>query len=135
VVYPGLRGEESLLSRSVTESELVQSLFSFQRENQSAIIEEWIKLTQIPSPSGHEEKRARYIQAQFRKAGLDKVYTDEAGNVVGVWKGTEKGKKIVFSAHMDTVFQGVWDIEVKKEGNVLKAPGIGDDTASLININ
>jgi acetylornithine deacetylase/succinyl-diaminopimelate desuccinylase-like protein len=134
VVYPGLRGEESLLSRSVTESELVQSLFSFQRENQSAIIEEWIKLTEIPAPSGHEEKRARYMQAQFRKAGLDKVYTDEAGNVVGVWKGTEKGKKIVFSAHMDTVFQGVWDIEVKKEGNVLKAPGIGDDTASLINM-
>jgi acetylornithine deacetylase/succinyl-diaminopimelate desuccinylase-like protein len=35
---------------------------------------------------------------------------------------------------MDTVFQDVWEIKVKREANVLKAPGIGDDTASLINL-
>jgi len=28
----------------------------------------------------------------------------------------------------------VWEIKVKREGNLLKAPGIGDDTASLINL-
>jgi acetylornithine deacetylase/succinyl-diaminopimelate desuccinylase-like protein len=38
------------------------------------------------------------------------------------------------SAHMDTVFQGVWEIKVKREGNLLKAPGIGDDTANLVNL-
>jgi di/tripeptidase len=35
---------------------------------------------------------------------------------------------------MDTVFQGVWEIKVKREGNLLKAPGIGDDTANLVNL-
>jgi acetylornithine deacetylase/succinyl-diaminopimelate desuccinylase-like protein len=35
---------------------------------------------------------------------------------------------------MDTVFQGVTSIKVVREGGRLKAPGIGDDTASLINL-
>lgn len=38
------------------------------------------------------------------------------------------------SAHLDTVFQGVWEIKVKREGNLLKAPGIGDDTANVVNL-
>ena len=126
--------EESLFSRSMAESEFVQLLFAFVERNREAIITEWSRLTEIPAPSGHEEKRAQYMKSRFELLGLDETAIDQAGNVVGIWKGTDSGKKIVLSAHMDTVFQGVNEIHVRREGNVLKAPGIGDDTASLINL-
>jgi tripeptide aminopeptidase len=126
--------EKSQFKPEIATSPLAQKIFSYIEENRENIIKEWIDLTEIPAPSGHEEKRAKYICEQFQAAGLDKVYIDDFGNVVGIWKGTGKGKKIIFSAHMDTVFQGVWDIKVKREGNVLKAPGIGDDTSSCINL-
>lgn len=126
--------EESLFTRSVAGSGFVQELFVFVEQNEEAIIAEWSRLTEIPAPSGYEEKRAQYMKSQFESLGLDKTYIDQAGNVIGIWKGTDGEKKIVLSAHMDTVFQGVNEIHVKREGNVLKAPGIGDDTASLINL-
>ncbi|MFB0566128.1 MAG: M20/M25/M40 family metallo-hydrolase [Candidatus Aminicenantaceae bacterium] len=126
--------QKSLFTPELVSTPLVQKIFSFIEKNKEKIIEEWIFLTEIPAPSGHEKKRAEYIKEQFSAAGLGKVYKDDSGNVIGIWRGEDKGKNIIVSAHMDTVFQGVWKINVKKEGNLLKAPGICDDTASLINL-
>jgi acetylornithine deacetylase/succinyl-diaminopimelate desuccinylase-like protein len=129
-----LLGEESLFKPEMVNSSFVQKMFSFIDKNRKKIIKEWISLTEIPAPSGYEKKRAQYMKKQFEACGLDKVFIDPSGNAVGIWKGSPQGKKIILSAHMDTVFQGVWEIKVKREGNILKAPGIGDDTASLINL-
>ncbi|NIM90911.1 MAG: M20/M25/M40 family metallo-hydrolase [Candidatus Aminicenantes bacterium] len=128
------RGEESLFSPKFVSSPLVQKIFSFIEMNEETIIKEWIYLTEMPAPSGHEETRAEYLKKEFKAAGLDRTYLDASGNVVGILKGESGGKNIILSAHMDTVFQGVWEIKVKREGNRLKAPGIGDDTANLINM-
>ena len=133
-ISPTPKVEESLFKPEIVSSPQAQKIFSFIENNRENIIKEWIYLTEIPAPSGHEEKRAQYIKQQFEAAGLDEVFIDEFSNVVGIWKGTDQGKKIIFSAHMDTVFQGVWEIKVKREGNLLKAPGIGDDTSSCINL-
>lgn len=127
-------GEESLFSPELVSSPFVQKIFSFIEKNKDKIIKEWIYLTEIPAPSGHEERRAEYLKKEFKAAGLDKAYLDPSGNVIGIWEGKPGGKNIILSAHMDTVFQGVWEIKVKREGNLLQAPGIGDDTANLINI-
>ncbi len=127
-------GEESLFSPELASSPVVQQLFSFIEKNKEKIIREWIYLTEIPAPSGHEERRAEYLKKEFIAAGLDKVYIDPSGNVIGIREGRPEGKKIILSAHMDTVFQGIWEIKVKREGNLLQAPGIGDDTANLINM-
>ncbi|NIO48062.1 MAG: M20/M25/M40 family metallo-hydrolase [Candidatus Aminicenantes bacterium] len=134
VSLASLKGEESLFKREMVNSPLVREVFSFIAQNREKIIQEWIYLTEIPAPSGHEEKRAEYLKKQFEASGLDEVFIDTSGNVIGIWKGTGRGKKIIISAHMDTVFQGVWEIKVKREGNLLKAPGIGDDTANLVNL-
>jgi tripeptide aminopeptidase len=128
------QSEKSLFTPEIINSPLILKMFSFIEKNREKIIEEWIYLTEIPAPSGHEEKRAEYLKKQFEASGLDEVFIAPSGNVIGIWKGTGPGKKIIMSAHMDTVFQGVWKIKVKREGNLLKAPGIGDDTANLINL-
>jgi tripeptide aminopeptidase len=129
-----LQNDKSLFRPEIASSSIAQKLFDYIEKNRDNIIKEWILLTEIPAPSGHEEKRAQYISEQFRDVDLDEVHIDDFGNVIGVWKGTGKSKKIIFSAHMDTVFQGLWQVKVKREGNVLKAPGIGDDTSSCINL-
>jgi acetylornithine deacetylase/succinyl-diaminopimelate desuccinylase-like protein len=127
-------GEETLFTSDIVHRPLTKKVFAFIEANRDKIIDEWIFLTEIPSPSGFEEKRAAFVKKQFEAAGLDKVFLDSVGNVVGIWNGTEQGKNIVVPAHLDTVFQDLWEIKVKREGNRLKAPGIGDDTASLINL-
>lgn len=134
LTYLSLWGGESLFKPKIAQSSFVQKMFSYVEKNQEEIIKEWIYLTEIPAPSGHEEKRAAYLKKQFDSLNLDEVSVDSSGNVIGIWRGSEKGKKIILSAHMDTIFQGVWEIKVKRESNVLKAPGIGDDTANLINL-
>jgi tripeptide aminopeptidase len=96
------------------------------------IVEEGIKLTEIPAPPFKEEVRAREFQQLLRAAGLSDVKIDEEGNVLGLRKGTHPdGKVVVVSAHLDTVFPAGTDVKVKRQGNKLAAPGVGDDTMSL----
>ena len=98
----------------------------------SGIVDEWIKLVEIPAPSGKEQARAQYVKAELEKLGLSEVRTDDISNVSGVRKGTGGGPVVVFAAHMDTVFPEGTDLKVKREGDILRAPGVGDDTSNLM---
>jgi acetylornithine deacetylase/succinyl-diaminopimelate desuccinylase-like protein len=98
----------------------------------AAIVEEWIRLVETPSPSGKEQARAKYIRAEMEKLGLTQIRTDDIFNVSGVRKGTGGGPTVVFAAHMDTVFPEGTEIKVKRDGDILRAPGVGDDTSNLM---
>jgi tripeptide aminopeptidase len=96
------------------------------------IVDEGIKLTEIPAPPFKEEVRAREFQKMLQAAGLPDAKIDEEGNVVALRKGTHgDGKVVVVSAHLDTVFPPATDVKVKRQGSKLYAPGVGDDTMSL----
>jgi len=97
----------------------------------TAIVDEWIRLVETPSPSGKEQARAKYIRGEMEKLGLTEIRTDDIFNVSGVRKGTGGGPTVVFAAHMDTVFPEGTDVKVKREGDILRAPGVGDDTSNL----
>src|SRR5580704_16898501 len=96
------------------------------------IVAEWIRLVEIPAPSGKEQVRARYLRAEMEKLGLSEIKTDDMLNVSGVRKGTGGGPTVVFAAHTDTVFPEGTDLKVKREGDILRAPGVGDDTSNLM---
>jgi tripeptide aminopeptidase len=98
----------------------------------SSIVDEWIRLVETPSPSGKEQARAKYVRAEMEKLGLAEIRTDDMLNVSGVRKGTGGGPTIVFAAHMDTVFPEGTPLQVKREGDILRAPGVGDDTSNLM---
>jgi tripeptide aminopeptidase len=98
----------------------------------AGIVEEWIRLVEIPAPSGKEQARAQYIRTEMQKIGLTDVRTDDLSNVSGVRKGTGGGATVVFAAHTDTVFPEGTDLTVKREGDILRAPGMGDDAANLM---
>ena len=102
-------------------------------DNRTAgIVDEWIKLTEMPAPTGQEQARAAYIRAEMQQLGLSDIKTDDISNVSGVRKGTGGGPTVVFAAHTDTVFPKDTDLRVKREGDILRAPGIGDDTGNLM---
>jgi len=101
-------------------------------ERASAIVDEWIRVVETPAPSGKEQARAKYIRAEMEKLGLSEIRTDDIFNVSGVRKGTGGGPTVVFAAHTDTVFPEGTDLKVKREGDILRAPGVGDDTSNLM---
>ncbi len=90
-----------------------------------------ITLTEIPAPPFMEAVRAEKFKTMLKEAGMVKAWIDEEGNVIGLRKGTEKGKVVVLDAHIDTVFPEGTDVKVKQKGDTLYAPGIGDDTRGL----
>lgn len=101
-------------------------------ERATAIVDEWIHLVEIPAPSKKEQARAAYIRAEMQKLGLTDIRVDDMSNVSGVRKGSGGGPAVVFAAHMDTVFPEGTPIKVSREGDILRAPGVGDDTSNLM---
>lgn len=119
------RSSDALLKRS----DVRKALDSV---TETDVINEWIKLTEMPSPSGKEQARAEYVRAELQKLGLTDIRTDEMLNVSGVRKGTGGGPTVTFAAHLDTVFPAAADVKVKRDGDTLRAPGIGDDTGNVV---
>src|ERR1051325_11150032 len=99
--------------------------------NHAEILREWIAITEINAPSGHEQERAKYIESLLRKYKLDDIHYDQAGNLIAVRKGAGRGPVIVFDAHMDTVFQPGLQIKATVREGKVYAPGIGDDTRNV----
>lgn len=94
-------------------------------------IEEQIRLCQVEAPPFKEAKRAELYAQLFREAGLQNVRIDREGNVLGERPGRQATPHIVFSAHLDTVFPEGTDVTVKRDGAILRAPGIADDCRGL----
>lgn len=89
-----------------------------------------IALTEIPAPPFKETARAQAYRDMFIANGLTDVEIDAVGNVTGLRKGGGEGL-IVVSAHLDTVFPEGTPVKVRREGDKLFAPGVGDDSTGL----
>ena len=117
---------------SLLERPDVKKAFQSVDERSSAIVDEWIRLVEIPAPSRKEQARAQYIRAEMEKLGLADVRVDDMSNVSGVRKGSGGGPTVVFAAHTDTVFPEGTELKVRREGDILRAPGVGDDTSNVM---
>ena len=94
-----------------------------------------IELTQIPAPPFMEEVRGERFAEMLVELGIDSVYTDTEGNVVGVRRGRNPDAGVLaLSGHLDTVFPEGTDVQVRISGDTLAAPGIADDTRGLATV-
>ena len=109
----------------------LQSAFETIVQLEGKTQERLIELTEIEAPPFKEEKRAKRFADYFTTLGLDSVWIDEVGNVLGLMKGTEGNKTVALDAHLDTVFPEGTDVTVRIKNDTLYAPGIGDDTRGL----
>lgn len=98
-----------------------------------SILEDQIALARIPAPSGREDARARWMFERLRELELLDVHIDDAGNVIGRRPGRIGKPAVILSAHLDTVFD-LEAVDVVRDGNVLRAPGIGDDARGLASV-
>ena len=101
------------------------------RRGEPRLLEEQIRLCEIPAPPFKETRRAEAYREAFRARGLKNVRIDAAGNVLGERPGRSARPHLVFSAHLDTVFPEDTPLKVSRTGSVLKGPGIGDDCRGL----
>ena len=104
------------------------------------LLDLFVKLVEIPSPSGHERAVADFIIGFLRDAGLEPSEDDSAqatgagsGNICVRLPGTGAGVPIVVAAHMDTVAVS-GPIKAVVEGGVVRSAGDtilgGDDKAA-----
>ena len=101
------------------------------RAAEAQTIEDQVRICEVEAPPFKEAKRAEMYARMFREAGLQNVRIDKEGNVLGDRPGTQPRPRLVFSAHLDTVFPEGTDVKVKREGTMLRGPGIGDDCRGL----
>jgi acetylornithine deacetylase/succinyl-diaminopimelate desuccinylase-like protein len=94
-----------------------------------------VEIQQIPAPTFEERERAEFVRGLFLKEGLKDVSMDEAGNVYGRWSDIEvqgsDSKPLVISAHLDTVFPKSTDLTVRREGERIYGPGLGDNSLGV----
>jgi tripeptide aminopeptidase len=96
------------------------------------VIQDAIAIQQIPAPTFEEQRRAEFLHDRFAEAGLQDVEIDEVYNVCGRWPGTDPDRPAVLvSAHTDTVFPLATDLTIRREGERIFGPGLGDNSLGV----
>jgi acetylornithine deacetylase/succinyl-diaminopimelate desuccinylase-like protein len=95
------------------------------------VIDLAIQIQRIPAPTFEEGQRAEFVNGLFEREGLKNVEIDRVGNVYGLLKGKNQSKPLIISAHLDTVFPGETNLEVKREGEKIYGPGLGDNSLGV----
>lgn len=121
----------------------VHAAFAWLHANERQILEWQKDLCVIPAPPFGEQARSEWMAARFHEAGLTRIETDEAGNVLGFLPAPRlspesTGAIVVLSAHLDTVFPAdtplrpaVRTIDGRDR---LEAPGACDNAAGVVGL-
>ena len=83
--------------------------------NAESLLERFVRLAEIPSPSGHEDAVAREAMDMLRGLGVTSE-RDEAGNVFARVEGV--GEPVLLTAHLDTVTPADHVVAVIRNGVV-----------------
>ncbi len=109
----------------------LKAAFAFVERDRAATLREWSAITEINAPSTKERPRAEYIERLLRSYQLTAIHYDATGNLIAERKGTGGGARVVFDAHLDTVFQPGLRIKTTIRDGKIYAPGVGDDTRNI----
>ena len=104
------------------------------KADEMRIIDDQIRICEVEAPPFQEAKRADVYAAMMREAGLKNVRVDAEGNVIGERPGAKPRPNVVVSAHLDTVFPRGTNVKVRRDGYVLRGPGVGDDCRGLADV-
>ena len=111
--------------------EKIKKAFSTIENLEPLTLKRHIELTETEAPPFKESNRAKLFSNYFNQIGMDSVWIDKEGNVLGLLKGRKGERTVALDAHLDTVFPEGTDVKVRVKNDTLFAPGIGDDTRGL----
>lgn len=94
----------------------------------ATLVEEVVELAAIPAPTFAEEPRLEWLERRLDGAP-GRRWRDAVGNLVWAWG--EGRPRLLLTAHVDTVFPAGTDLTVRREGEDLVGPGVGDNAAAV----
>jgi len=109
----------------------VKAALDTARANEPQTIEDQVRFCEVAAPPFKETARGTLLKTTFEQLGLQNVRIDKVGNVLGDRPGQAARPRFVIAAHLDTVFPEGTDVTVKRDGAILRGPGIGDDCRGL----
>lgn len=124
------QAQEQTLARIAAQPAVKQAL-AYIETNEAVTQKTMLAINAIPAPTFAEAARARDLQQRMTAAGLTDVHLDEAGNVLGMYRGGGKGPLVVLAAHLDTVYPAATDLTPREKDGRIYAPGIADNGRSL----
>ena len=95
------------------------------------LVELTSRLSEVPAPTNDEAQRAATVRRELEALGYEDVREDDIHNVTGRIAGKDSSKTLLLAAHIDTVFPRDVNLKVSRDGDVLRGPGIGDNTVSV----
>lgn len=115
----------SLLSPSHLREELARG--------RESILANALMLGEIPSPSGQEEARVRFLADRFQQSALQNISIDEEGNVEAMIPGSVGTSNLLVTARADTHLSigPTQRITINVGSDQLFGPGLADNTLGL----
>jgi acetylornithine deacetylase/succinyl-diaminopimelate desuccinylase-like protein len=93
-----------------------------------------MRIAAVPAPTMQEGVRSRFVTELCREIGLVTT-VDGLGDVVAVVPGAHAGGEsspaLLLAAHLDTVFVEGTPLPIRREGDRLYGPGIGDNSLGV----
>ncbi len=90
-----------------------------------------VMIGEIPAPTFQEENRIRFIRDRFDESGLERVSTDEIGNVAAFVPGRGGDRTILISANADSIFGPEVDPAMSLQPGFITGPGIAENAIGL----
>jgi tripeptide aminopeptidase len=112
----------------------VRAAVDFARADEMQTIADQIRICEVEAPPFQEAKRAQMYAEMLRDVGLKNVRIDAEGNVIGERPGASTRPNVVMSAHLDTVFPRGTNVTVRRQGYLLRGPGIRDNCRGLADL-
>jgi len=110
----------------------VHQAFQWLHLQEQRILQWQAEMVAVPAPPFGERPRAEWLCERFRELGLPEPHLDEVGNAMAILPGTGNGgRRVLLSAHLDTVFPAGTPIGVDLSGTRLAAPGACDNGAGV----
>ncbi len=95
-----------------------------------AVVELAQRICAVPAPTGSERERAEFVASLLRERGYAPEI-DEIGNVY-IRRGKKgRGPLLMLLAHTDTVFPAGTPITIRREGDSVRGPSIGDNSIGV----
>jgi len=130
LVASPLAAQRPMQNVAVPDGARVRQALEYVARTEPQTVEEQIAICQIEAPPFKEARRAEDYRRRFAELGLA-ARVDSVGNVIAERPGAPGEPVVVVSGHLDTVFPEGTDVGVKREGTILRGPGIGDDCRGL----
>jgi acetylornithine deacetylase/succinyl-diaminopimelate desuccinylase-like protein len=125
-----LRGQQASGVAGLARTASVRAAIESARASEAQTIDEQIRFCEVPAPPFQESARAAVLKRSFEELRLKNVRLDRVGNVLADRPG-KTASRLVVAAHLDTVFPEGTDVKVRRDGDRLSGPGIGDNCRGL----